>query len=183
MYCNNNKKCYLQFKEAIHTAAHSSLAVTVLSDSQLFIFTAEALTSKPHFRVYPTPWRDRFHRYFKCKGRVCDPLVWHIPRNLPFLINYQKGGQIEYVGLCQDKSISISLSVTVKTCRWLWGYLRNHCSISRGHILTWIWLSEPLLCHLPCNSVRYKRNLVLNDSGTMKRHTAGAPWGKLFSSQ
>lgn len=75
-----------------YTAAHRSLAATVLPDSQLFIFTAEALTSKPLFSLYLPPQRDRFHRYCKCMKRegwgwVGDPLIWHIPRNLPLLIN------------------------------------------------------------------------------------------------
>lgn len=42
--------------------AHSSLDATELPDNQLFIFTAEALTSKPPFSFYLTPWRDRLPR-------------------------------------------------------------------------------------------------------------------------
>lgn len=84
-------------------AARRSVAARARPDSQLLIFTAEALTSKPPFSLYVTPQRDSFHT--QCK--VCDLgavtlLIGHIPRNLPLLINYKpERGQVEYVGLCR----------------------------------------------------------------------------------
>lgn len=43
-------------------AARRSVAVRTRPDSQLLIFTAEALTSKPPFHLYVTPQRYSFHR-------------------------------------------------------------------------------------------------------------------------